>query len=78
MGQSFVFFSVGSVLFFVDRSITTLISLTYLPKVPYTVVHLTIETIFVLIFTVGFLLLYRNWIRVQHRIPERTSMSISQ
>ena len=78
MVQSFIFFSVGSVLFFVDRSITTLISLAYLPSVPFTVIHLIVETIFVVLFTVGFLLLYRNWMHVQHHIPERRSVSISQ
>ena len=40
MGQSFIFFSAASILFLVDRSITTLISLNYLTKEPYTIIHL--------------------------------------
>ena len=70
MGQSFVFFTVGSVLFLVDRSITTLISLEYLATEPFTIIHLVLETIFVIILMGGFILLYRNWSRVQRRIPE--------
>ena len=78
MGQSFLFFSAASILFLVDRSITTLISLAYLTKEPYTIIHLTMETIFVVLLMVGFLQLYRNWMRVQHRIPERNSEPIPQ
>ena len=76
MGQSFVFFTAASVLFLIDRSITTLISLSYLVREPYTVIHLIIETVFVILLTIGFLLLYRNWTRVQRRIPEVSKQSI--
>ncbi len=78
MEQPFIVFSIGSVLFFVDRTISTLIYLNYLPIEPYTLIFLSMETVFVLLLTSGFLLLYRNWMRVQRRIPERTSLSIPQ
>ena len=67
MSQSFAFFSVASVLFLIDRTITTSISLNYIPEDPYGLVHYIIETVFVILLTVGFLLLYRNWTRVQKR-----------
>jgi hypothetical protein len=78
MGQSFIFFSAASILFLVDRSVTTLISLNYLAEDPYTVIHLVMETIFVILLAVGFLQLYRNWTRVQHRVPVRNSEPIPQ
>ncbi|MGA2874265.1 MAG: hypothetical protein ABSE82_01890 [Nitrososphaerales archaeon] len=78
MGQSFIFFSAASILFFVDRSITTMISLNYLAKDPYTIVHLVMETIFVILLTGGFLQLYRNWMRVQHRVSVRNSEPVPQ
>lgn len=78
MGQSFLFFSAGSVLFLIDRSISTMISLNYLSKEPFTVIHLIMETVFVIIFMVGFLLLYRNWTKVQQRVPVRNAESIPQ
>ncbi len=78
MGQSFILFSVGSVLFLVDRSITTMISLNYLAAEPFTIIHLIMETIFIVILTVGFLLLYRNWMRLQHRVPVRNAEPIPQ
>jgi hypothetical protein len=78
MGQSFILFSTGSVLFLVDRSITTMISLNYLAVEPFTIIHLIMETIFVVILTVGFLLLYRNWMRLQHRVPVKSAEPIPQ
>lgn len=78
MASSFMLFSVGSVIFFVDRAMTALINTNYLPQNPYTVIHLSMETFFLILFTVGFILLYRNWTKVQRPVPERYSETIPQ
>ncbi len=77
MEQPFLFFSVGSILFLIDRSIATLISLDYIATEPFNVVHLALETISVILLTVGFLLMYRNWSGVQTRIPEVSNEPLS-
>jgi hypothetical protein len=75
MEQSFIIFSIGSVLFFMDRSITILVLLGLLPSGPFTEIHLIMETIFVILFTLGFLLLYKNWMSIQRRVPQRDTLS---
>ena len=78
MARSFMLFSVGSVLFFTDRVITALINSNYLPENPYTVIHLSMETMFAILFMAGFILLYRNWMKVQRSVPERYPQTIPQ
>jgi hypothetical protein len=78
MASSFMLFSIGSVLFFVDRVMTALIDSSFLPENPFTLVHLSMETMFAILFMVGFILLYKNWTKVQRPVPERYSETIPQ
>lgn len=78
MAGSFLLFSVGSVLFFISRLMTALINTNYLPENPYTVIHLSMETLFAILFMAGFILLYRNWMKVQRRAPEKYPQTIPQ
>lgn len=76
MGQSFFIFSAASILFFVDRVIAALISFDTLPDYPYNIIHLSMEIVFVALLVVGFIQLYRNWMRVQHPVQERRAVRI--
>ncbi|MHB8566175.1 MAG: hypothetical protein ACYC7D_03830 [Nitrososphaerales archaeon] len=72
MAQSFMIFSVASVLFFIGRVFSTMIAFNYLPDDPFDEMHLILEIAFVLLLLGGLVLLYRKW-TVQHRIPETRS-----
>jgi hypothetical protein len=77
MEQPFIIFSVGSVVFFADRTISILVSLQLVPANLYTVIFEGMETLFVILFTSGFLLLYRNWRRLQHQTPQKNAIPAS-
>lgn len=74
MEQSFMLFTLGSVMFYVDKVISLLVFVDYLPNSPYTMIHLILETMFVVLFTVGFVLLYRSWMKLQRRTPQRNAL----
>lgn len=78
MAKSFMLFTAGSIIFFVDRAMTGLIEAAYLPENPFTLVHLSMETMFLILLMVGFILLYRNWMNLQRRVPRRYSQTIPQ
>lgn len=78
MAKSFLLFSIGSILFFADRVLTGLIVYEDIPVNPYTVIHFSVETLFAILFMAGFVLLYRNWMKVQRRVPERYTENIPQ
>ncbi|MGI0092289.1 MAG: hypothetical protein ACREBS_11330 [Nitrososphaerales archaeon] len=78
MAQSFFLFSVASTLFLVDRVIAALVSSDTLPDWPYNTVHLSMEIVFVALLLVGFIQLYRNWMRVQYPAKQKSAMRVLQ